>query len=162
MIGIPGETIENIMETIQLNALIRPYIVWLSTFNPYPGTELYQVCKEKGVIDEALWDRIDSYRAESVLGDGYFPRLDFKKVRVMFRWFLNERLRNKAEGIYRENIESLSALSDEQWKDATAEKLFKERDTEIDLSLRKKDISHYVSKKYINIYWGSEYDYDLT
>jgi len=162
MIGIPGETIENILETIQLNALIRPYIVWVSTFNPYPGTELYQVCKEKDMIDETMWDRIDSYRADSVLRDGYLPRLDFKKVRVMFRWLLNERLRNGAEGIYRENIQSLSALSDEQWENGTAEELFKERDIEIDQYLRKKKISHYISKKYINIYWGHEYDYDLT
>ena len=48
MIGIPGETIENIMETIQLNALIRPYIVWLSTFNPYPGTELFDWIEKNG------------------------------------------------------------------------------------------------------------------
>jgi radical SAM superfamily enzyme YgiQ (UPF0313 family) len=162
MIGIPGETIENIMETIQLNALIRPYVAWVSTFNPYPGTELYQVCREKDMIDETMWDRIDSYRADSVLRDGYLPRLDFKKVRVMFRWFLNERLGDSAEGIYRENIQSLSALSDEQWKDGAAEKLFEERDIEIDQYLRKKKISHYVSKKYINIYWGKEYNYDLT
>lgn len=162
MIGIPGETIENIMETIQLNALMKPYIVWLSTFNPYPGTELYKVCMEKDVIDETSWDRIDSYRADSVFKEGYLPRLPFKKVRVMFRWFLNERLRNSAEGIYRENIEDFSALSDEQWGNGTVEKLFGEKDTEIDLDLRKKDISHYVSKKYINIYWGSEYNYDLT
>ena len=162
MIGIPEETIENIMETIQLNALMRPYIVWVSTFNPYPGTELYKFCREKKIIDESIWDRIDSYRADSIIIDKYLSRSDFKKLRVMFRWLLNESLKNDSEGIYRENIKLLTRLSDKQWEDGTAEELFKKKDIEIDQDLRKKKISHYVRKKYINIYWGKEYNYDLT
>jgi len=162
MIGIPGETIENMFETIELNALLKPYIVWVSTFNPYPGTELYQVCQENDMIDEKLWDQIDSYRSDTILRDGYLSLLDFKKLRVLFRWHLNERLRNGSEEVYHKNIEKLSALPEEQWKNGTAEKLFKVRDIEIDQDLQKKKISHYFGKKYINMYFGSEYDYDLT
>jgi len=38
MIGIPGESVENMMETVRINASMKPYIVWVSTFIPYPGT----------------------------------------------------------------------------------------------------------------------------
>jgi radical SAM superfamily enzyme YgiQ (UPF0313 family) len=162
MIGIPGETIENMMETIRLNAFIKPYIVWVSTFNPYPGTELYEQCEKKDMIDETKWNQIHSYRSDSVLKDQYLPRLDFKKIRIMFRWFLNTNLKNKADAIYYDSIHQLSSLPERQWRNGTVEKIFQQRDVEIDEDLRKKKVDHYVGKKYINIYWGKEYAYDLT
>ena len=162
MIGIPGETLEDIMETARMNAEIKPYIVWVSTFVPYPGTELYMECERKGMIDESKWEIVDSYRGASVLKDEYLPSLDFEKIRVMFRWLLNANLKNEGSGIYEENLRELSSLPDDQWRAGEAERLFVERDAEIDRHLREKDISHYVSKKYINILWGREYNYDLT
>ncbi len=162
MIGLPGETFENMMETVQLNAQMKPYIVWLSTFIPYPGTALYKLCREKGMIDEAKWNQADSYRGESVLKDEYLPPLKFKKIRVMYRWFLNANLNNDVRGIYRDHIRELDSLPDDQWHDGCVERLFKEREAQIDQDLRKKDIGHYVGKKYIHIYFGKEYHYDLT
>lgn len=162
MIGLPGETLDNLMETVRLNAAIKPYVVWLSTFIPYPGTELYQECVKKGLIDESKWDKVDSYRGDSVLKDEYLPPLDFRKIRVMFRWYLNANLGNGASSVYSDHIRKLSSLPDEQWQDGTAEKLFLETDAQLDMQMRKNDISHYVSKKYINLFWGNEYNYDLT
>ncbi|MDH4099011.1 MAG: B12-binding domain-containing radical SAM protein [Nitrospirota bacterium] len=162
MIGIPGETIDNIMETVSLNALMKPYIVWVSTFIPYPGSELYRDCVASGMLDSAKWDVVDSYRGASVLKDEYLPPLEFKKARVMFRWYLNANLHNEGRAIYLKNIDDLYSRSRELWENGEVEKIFAERDAEIDQELRKKDISHYVSKKYINIFWGREYQYDLS
>jgi anaerobic magnesium-protoporphyrin IX monomethyl ester cyclase len=164
MIGLPGESIENIMETINLNSRIKPYIVWLSTFVPYPGTELYHECENNGMIDESRWDSVDTYRGASVLKDEYLPSMRFKKIRVLFRWYLNANLgvSDEMEAIYRDGIEDLTSLPDEQWENGSVERLFLERDAEIDRQLREKDLSHYIKKKYINIYWGREYNYDIT
>ncbi len=162
MIGLPGETCENMLETVRLNAAIRPYVVWVSTFNPYPGTELHQLCVDQGLIDESRWDAVRSYRGASVIDPEHLDPVEFYKIHVMFRWFLNADLGNEAEKTYRQNIEELSSLSDDRWNDGTAENLFLERDSEIDEELRKKKIDHYVLKKYINIYWSKEYDYDLS
>jgi radical SAM superfamily enzyme YgiQ (UPF0313 family) len=162
MIGLPGETLDNIMETITLNAQIKPYIVWLSTFNPYPGTDLYFHCKDNNLIVESEWLKNDTYRGSSVLKTECFTPLDFIKVRVLFRWLLNKNLKNEAEKIYEDNISELSALPEKEWLDGTAETLFKQRDQEIDTQLRKQDISHYISVKYINLFWGKEYGYDLS
>ena len=63
---------------------------------------------------------------------------------------------------FKKNIDELRSLSNSKWQGNTAENIFLERDREIDLELRNKDISHYVGRKYINILWGSEYDYDLS
>lgn len=162
MLGVPGESVENMMETVRLNAKLKPYIVWISTFIPYPGTELYCDSMKKGMIDEVKWDQVDSYRGASVLKEEFLPSLELSKIRIMFRWLLNANLENDAQGFYEKEIEKLSFLPSEQWQNGVVEKIFLERDAEIDLLMRKKDISHYVNKKYLNIYWGEEYNYDLS
>lgn len=162
MIGIPGESIENMMETVRLNARIKPYIVWLSTFNPYPGTELYYECLRKGMIDESKWDRIDSYRGGTVLKDKYLSSLELKKVRLLFRWYLNANLENSCVKIYKDVIEQFVSLDDEKWENGEVESEFQQVDQQIDSDLRKRGVDHFVSKKYINIFWAKEYQYDLS
>ncbi len=50
MVGLPYETPEMIEDTIKLNCLINPNNIQVSVFYPYPGTRLYEVCKENGWI----------------------------------------------------------------------------------------------------------------
>ena len=161
MIGIPGESISQMMDTVTLNALIKPYIVWLSTFIPYPGSELYHECRDQGMIDEEKWDAIESYRGDSVLREEHLPSLEFRKLRVMFRWHLNAHLGNAAQPIYEESIKEFSGLPDNLWRSEEIEQRFIVRDQELDEYMRQRDISHYVNKKYINVFWGREYNYDL-
>lgn len=60
IVGLPGETIHTINETIKLVRGIQKikYILMGSTFNlltVYPGTEVYEIAKEKGFIDDSYW-----------------------------------------------------------------------------------------------------------
>ena len=48
MIGLPGETPATIEDTIRLNRIVRPRVVFCSVFQPYPGTQLHELCIEKG------------------------------------------------------------------------------------------------------------------
>lgn len=48
MIGLPYETEEDIIKTIELNRTIRPDRIHLTVFYPYPGTELSEVCRKEG------------------------------------------------------------------------------------------------------------------
>ena len=51
MIGSPGETREDIVETIHLNQILSPEELPVPTiFRPYPGTLLYEYCAERGWI----------------------------------------------------------------------------------------------------------------
>lgn len=52
MIGLPGETKDTIKETISLNREVKPDSIFCSIFHPYPGTELYELCKKQGWISE--------------------------------------------------------------------------------------------------------------
>ncbi len=52
MVGLPFETKYSVLETIKLNAQIKPDVVWQTVFYPYPQTELYTLCKKNGFLTE--------------------------------------------------------------------------------------------------------------
>ncbi|MFH1868412.1 MAG: radical SAM protein [Candidatus Omnitrophota bacterium] len=62
LIGVPYERPEDFIDTIKLNAEARPAGYQLSTLNPYPKTELYEVCAREGWLAEntdAIVQRVD-------------------------------------------------------------------------------------------------------
>ncbi len=52
MVGFPGETLEKAMETVRLNQEIRADYAWCSVMQPYPGTELAEICMKEGLLRE--------------------------------------------------------------------------------------------------------------
>jgi radical SAM superfamily enzyme YgiQ (UPF0313 family) len=162
MIGLPTETREQVLETVRLNARMRPYIVWMSTFMPYPGTHLYDFCVQNDLMDETKWDEVNSYRGGSVLKDTHLPAAELKKLRVMFKWHLNASLGNGVSEGHQKHIDELSALGDSAWQDDSIEDLYRERDQDLDERYRNEGKDHYITRKYVNMYWGKEYGYDLS
>lgn len=54
ILGLPGETIEDALKTIKLNADIRTNYPWCSIFYPYPGTELTRYAKENNFFEDSV------------------------------------------------------------------------------------------------------------
>ena len=54
IIGLPFETRQDIMSTIELNRRAKVDSVSLAIFVPYEGTKLRQLCLEKGLLDSNL------------------------------------------------------------------------------------------------------------
>jgi anaerobic magnesium-protoporphyrin IX monomethyl ester cyclase len=52
MIGMPGETGKDIEETLALNEEIAPDDFGCFVFYPYPGTVLFDVCRDNGYLPE--------------------------------------------------------------------------------------------------------------
>lgn len=50
MIGLPTETPAMWLKTVKLLARLSPVMYILNVFYPYPGTELYDLCKKKGYL----------------------------------------------------------------------------------------------------------------
>jgi len=49
MLGIPGETKEEALDTLRMIKRIKPYRASPAFFTPHPGSDLYRTCKEKGL-----------------------------------------------------------------------------------------------------------------
>lgn len=82
MLGFPGETPADFMETVKINRICLPDWHLTSIFFPYPGTDLYHLCKEKGFIKGNLDAKAERMRA--VLDLPTFPK---KQIQSSYIWF---------------------------------------------------------------------------
>lgn len=83
MLGIPFETRHDMEETIRLNQTVKPDFLASSIFLPYPGTELYYLCKERGWIQENT-DIPSSHRVKSIMN---YPHISAKEIEKWKKWF---------------------------------------------------------------------------
>ena len=82
LIGIPGESLSDHMETVRINRLSQPDNLCTSIFYPYPGTELHRVCLERGFISDTV--KTTSERREAVLD---LPEFSSAQIQRAFRLF---------------------------------------------------------------------------
>jgi len=54
MMGLPGESLEEALRTLELNLEIGAETAWTSVYQPFPGTDLAEYCLEQGLIDLAI------------------------------------------------------------------------------------------------------------
>lgn len=59
IVGVPGETEQSIRKSIEMVKLVKPDNSLVFKFTPFPGTKLYDVCKERGYLREDA--NYDSY-----------------------------------------------------------------------------------------------------
>jgi anaerobic magnesium-protoporphyrin IX monomethyl ester cyclase len=87
MIGIPGETIDQALETLDLNIILNPTWARCAIISPYPNTELWAKVKDN---DISIDDFSDTYTDESMLkGKDEFINLQrFFALTVAFPWIL--------------------------------------------------------------------------
>ncbi len=84
IVGFPHETPALHAETVALNARINPDSVIVGIFEPYPGTQLADVCLQAGFLDRAQADGAFVGRTDTVLRMPQFPR---EEVLRCFRTF---------------------------------------------------------------------------
>lgn len=89
MIGShPSETKEDIEASFKLIKEIDPELMALAVAVPYPGTELYQVMKEKGYIFEEKWEKFTHlHSVPSWRTDHFGPKELVNAQNMLYRRF---------------------------------------------------------------------------
>lgn len=82
MIGLPGESLDDHKETVQLNRLVQPDGHYTGIFFPYPGTELYTMCIEKGLIQKASFVKME--RRQPIMSLPSFSKFQIKSAYIWF------------------------------------------------------------------------------
>lgn len=82
IIGLPGETYDDYMETVSLNRQCQPDNHFTGIFFPYPGTELYDMCIREGFIKTTIDYRLE--RRQPVID---FPHFSKPKIQKAYIWF---------------------------------------------------------------------------
>ena len=63
MIGLPGETLDNAFETVEINMVLKSDYVRANTFLLFPGLPLVEYARQNGYVDKDF--NIDAQVAES-------------------------------------------------------------------------------------------------
>lgn len=66
MIGVPGETPEDLRATMDLHHRLQPLDFGYFVFYPFPGTQLFQVCRQRGWLPEN-WQELPARHDASIL-----------------------------------------------------------------------------------------------
>ncbi len=71
IMGLPGETLEDAFQTLQMNIDMKTDYPWCSMFMPFPGTKLTEYAKEKGYLpkDYTIADLSKSFYSKSSLSN---------------------------------------------------------------------------------------------
>lgn len=85
IVGAPGDTYENYLETVDLNRTIKPDGFQITVFYPYPATDLYYYAKDKGMLKDNTFR--DSFVSASLLKMKDFPgwKITFAKNTFAYR-----------------------------------------------------------------------------
>lgn len=81
LMGVPGETCEDFQETVRVTRACRTTSYYLNVYYPYPGTDLYEVAREQGLIVDSL--KV-SERTQSKLSLPGFSRYQMAMQYVLF------------------------------------------------------------------------------
>jgi radical SAM superfamily enzyme YgiQ (UPF0313 family) len=82
MIGLPGETYVDYMETVSLNRQCQPDMHSTGIFYPYPGTEIYNMCIREGYIKV-----LPNYHLERLQAVIDYPHFSRRQIQKAFTWF---------------------------------------------------------------------------
>jgi len=89
MMGLPGESVEDIRSTIRLNAQGLGDGMKLFTFFPFPQTQLRKVAEERNLIDFEKEKNFNNFSDDTILKLDADVMLFIKKVRAYLPWYLN-------------------------------------------------------------------------
>ena len=101
MIGLPGETIEDIDQTLYLNKELEPDDFGFFVFYPYPGTRLFQICREKGFLPDN-WAKLPSDNRQSILSMPNLTKDDIEHYYNVFAKAREDAYLNRYGNIFKE------------------------------------------------------------
>lgn len=156
MIGIPGESVASIKETITMLSTLKPTLIRMTFFEPYIGTPLYDYCIENNLFDDAFGNK-DNFTKSMVRLDNISNR-ELVLYRLLFPWYLNleleleENLKEK----YRILINGYMEKTEEELNSTDLKREIIEKDSDISKELQGQSVSHFCyftkNTNYFNFY----------
>ncbi len=141
MIGLPYETIDDLMLTIQLLGTIKPGRFRWSIFFPFIGTKAYDIAKNGGFINWEKMERLTNFTEASCLDFGEEQNLFIDKLAKTYPWFVNAHTDFSCASLYDRLTRMVLAMDGKSWEKIRDEIRFLDKD--ISDTLSSPDALHY-------------------
>lgn len=155
MIGLPAETHDDVMQTIQLMARARPGRYRWTFFFPFPGTKAYDLAAEGNFINFKKMAAMENFTDDTCMDFGEKHNLFLKKVGRIMPWFVNAYSDLPVADFYRKKIDEILDMDAAAW-DKKA-RTIEEEDKNISDDFVARGLSHYAIK--YNRFMGVISDY---
>jgi len=117
MIGLPHETREDLMMTIDLLARIKPGRFRWAIFFPYVNTEAYEISRKGRFIDFEKMEQLSGFTEESCLDFGPEHNGWIEKLQKIFPWYVNARTNTSSSHFFQTLVKGAEALPLETWRE---------------------------------------------
>jgi len=150
MIGIPGESIDSINQSLKILRRLKPTLIRQTIFEPFIGTPLFDYCKENNLFNG---NKVSSncFSSSTLIFDNISPR-ELKLYQILYPWYLNLDFVGKYEEKYRELINKYSGKSEEELMLADVRNSILLEDEKISKILTADGIQHFHYFKYNSFY----------
>ncbi len=116
MIGLPHETIDDLMLTIKLLGTIKPGRFRWSIFFPFIGTKAYNIAKDGGFIDWEKMKNLANFTDASCLDFGEAHNLLIDKLAKAYPWFVNAQTNLPVARLYEGLTQMVLAMGRPAWE----------------------------------------------
>ena len=127
MFGLPYETREMMVDTIELMARIKPGRMRWAIFFPFAGTKSYTICQLGDLIDHGKMNAMDNYFGASCLKFDDMTDLFIRKLQRTFHWYVNGRASSPLSGAYQQLADEVEVMDADTWREAADEILTRDR-----------------------------------
>ncbi|MDY6987991.1 MAG: radical SAM protein [Thermodesulfobacteriota bacterium] len=155
MIGLPGETLDDLMATIRLMAAAKPGRYRWSFFYPFPGTKAHELSAKFSHIDYKKMEQLENFTERSCLDFGEAHNLFLKKVGSLMPWFVNAYSDLPVADFYRKKLDEMLSLDSREWEQRAPGVV--DEDKSMSGHFVKQGMSHYAIK--YNPFMGVISDY---
>ena len=119
MVGHPGETKDDIQDTINLAKELDPYTAWFNIVSPYPGTELHEIAKKHNLLDFKYWFELQ-HEGTATMRTGEMTRDEVtQEFRKAMNIFEKKNLKNQRKELLKRLLSGkirISSWQDLKWK----------------------------------------------
>lgn len=143
ILGNPGETFEEMHETLKFAAKIKPDGLKVSIGYPYPGTEYHDIAEEMGVIDHD-YPHFHNFIRESKLKWTPEERVHLDKIRTLYWIWMNTYLYSEGSELYEDLIRKVEGMSIEEWKHPATEQKVLDMEELISSEMKKRKMTHWT------------------
>ncbi len=155
MIGLPYETMDDVIDTVRLTAQARPGRFRWTKFFPYPGTKAAELSVQGGYVDFDKMENLMNFTDESCLDFGTQHNLFLEKVGQLFPWFVNAYSGLSVAPFYERKMKEVLAMDRYEWGKISPGLL--DEDKRISRNFVDRRKSHYAFK--YNTFTGVISDY---
>lgn len=142
MLGNPGETLDEMLETLALNAQCLMERMKINIMAPYPKSALYDFCVEQDLFSQ---DPDDVRFADRSITKLKFPARELAFLEKLFdvgHWYLNVLAPLGVADVYRPLIEEVERIEPGRWGEVRDR--YVEMDRKVSEALTKESLQHYT------------------